>query len=892
MHFHSVHVIICPLKNLSESSKIMYLNQNSLQYKHYQDFVKYAQFVGEKFDLQIELDATRAETDGKTIYLPNVLTMTEKELDMMYAILLHEVGHIRYSTFSEDYFKSLKTQAHAYLANSIEDARIENLLMKDFGGAAEMFESLYCEYTQDKALMKKVFKHEGERPDMFACLAFHAHNSIVNCTTPSMKEISGAYRANRLMKFWRTKNIDQVIAGSPLKNDKDVLALTNTLYDLFVDYFHAKDKSAKLDYAKEIAEKKAMENLLDKLRKEAEAVQEQVEQIRQKVTENEQKIDEYDNQHRDEMNQLRQQVQSVQENIQNASEKIIWKNEYDQNKKTVDELPAKIDAAQKDLEKQVAEKARLEKQLQDGKNGRGKDLTDEQKEAIKAKIETKKRQEERLTQKTKNLQDNLTSTQDALQQAEKQAAQNPADFDKNLDVFATQEYVQEQAQSMAEMNKKMADIESGKAEMVQENNNLISQMDNMQSAFMEKASEAMFALDKQGRAADMDMGIMPDLNYEDSWPEAAAAQQQFDQSASNATGKMVRNGQKAAGLFGSNIRDIVSFIDKTKEKVEEINVAEIFKNKIHASKLEELHSDVKEMNYMEDKSVVGVFGTRRDHIPLTTEFDSVKKENVSNKMQDKNALMVEHGAFYRDLKRLFARKLKFAKKDFWRGGQEEGQLDARNLWKLPTRQGDDFYEVSNPKFVNKLAATILVDVSGSQNKDATEYGKKIRALVLGLSQALDEVHVKHEVLGFHAPVCEEMRHMQSSQIYTRRSNRLETIVYKDAAQKDNLGIMNIETQMSDNSDGESLRIALKRLKAIRAKSHMVFIISDGKPFLCDTDVSVLDEDFRAALRQAVREKVQVFGIGFFEQLKHFVGERFCDAKDFNNVLKFFDKQAF
>jgi len=162
-------------------------------------------------------------------------------------------------------------------------------------------------------------------------------------------------------------------------------------------------------------------------------------------------------------------------------------------------------------------------------------------------------------------------------------------------------------------------------------------------------------------------------------------------------------------------------------------------------------------------------------------------------------------------------------------------------------------------------------------------------LVLGLSQALDEVHIKHEILGYHAPVCQEMREMQSSVIYTRRSNNLETIVYKEASQRDNSGIMKIEPQMSDNSDGESLRIALKRLKAIRAKSHMVFIISDGKPFLCDTDMSVLDEDFRGALRQAVKDRVQVFGVGFFEQLQLFLGNRFCNASDFNNVLKFFEK---
>lgn len=44
-------------------------------------------------------------------------------------------------------------------------------------------------------------------------------------------------------------------------------------------------------------------------------------------------------------------------------------------------------------------------------------------------------------------------------------------------------------------------------------------------------------------------------------------------------------------------------------------------------------------------------------------------------------------------------------------------LDARNLWKIPTNQGNDFYEINNPKFINKVAVSILVDISGSQNKE-------------------------------------------------------------------------------------------------------------------------------------------------------------------------------
>jgi myosin heavy subunit len=867
----------------------MYLNQNSLQYKNYQDFVKYAQFICEKFAIKIELDATRAETDGKTIYLPNVLTMTEKELDMMYSILLHEAGHIRYSTFSEEYFKSLRSQAHAFLANSIEDGRIENLLMKDFGGAREIFESLYCDYNQDKKLMKKVFKHSGAKPDMFAAIAFYTHNQIVNFQTATLKEICGARMANRIIRFWLEKDLDNVLAQTELKNDTDVINLTNTIYDLFIAHFKAKDKTEKLDYSKEIKKKKALEGRLDSLRKEAEKVEDQVNDLRVKVSEVAVKIENFEKDNEHEIHENLRQSETIRNKNDELREKIDWKNEYESNKKAVAEMPSKIESLKQDFEKQNAEKNRLQEQLEKGVNGRGKELTEDQKEAIKVKIETKKRQEERINQKTASTLNDLENAKKNLVENETSAEKYPEFFDKNMDMEEINHEMNRNQEELKELGSRMQEIEGKKRDLVEEQTKFENQIISVQNHFMEKAAEVMCELDSAGKSSDIDLDILPEMNYTDSWPEAAATQEAFDKKATKDSGKMVRNGSKGAGLFGSNIRDIITFIDKAVEKVEEIDVAEIFKGRIHASKLEDMNSDTKQMNYMEDKSVVGVFGTRREHIPLTTEFDSIKKENHSTDQKGLHELMLENATFYRDIKRLFARKLKFAKKDFWKGAQEEGDLDNRNLWKIPTNQGTDFYEVSNPKFVNKVAATILVDISGSQNKESTEYGKKIRALVLGLSQALDEVHIKHEILGYHAPVCQEMREMQSSVIYTRRSNNLETIVYKEASQRDNSGIMKIEPQMSDNSDGESLRIALKRLKAIRAKSHMVFIISDGKPFLCDTDMSVLDEDFRGALRQAVKDRVQVFGVGFFEQLQLFLGNRFCNASDFNNVLKFFEK---
>lgn len=869
----------------------MYINNNSLQYKHFQDFEKYARFICENFDITVVLDATRAETDGKAIYLPNVMSMTSKELDMMYAILLHEAGHIRYSTFDEKYFKALKSQAHAFLANAIEDARIENLLMKDFGGAQEMFESLYCDYTQDKVLMRKVFKHTGQKPDLFTTLAFYTHNQIIQCKTSSLKEIAGAYRAGRIMKFWKDNDIDTLIANNPLKKDSDVIDLTNQIYDLFAGKF--KDKSEKLDFKADLKEKQAIAKKIDDLKKEAFEVQKKVEELSEKVQQTQQKIEEFEKEHEPEISVLEEQIRDNNAQIEKINAQIEFKNQYDRVNREIVSTQTSIDKLEKDAVKAQQEQKALEEKLQKGVTGRGqKPMTQEQKDTLQKRVDAKKAQAEKLQQRLESQQKQLNDLKKAFQEAEMKAQMNPDKYDKDLDVSSMSAQRDELNGENKTTQNKINDINKEKNEMINEFNGYISQMEKVQTEFMEKAAESMFQMDKNASNSDFDLDIMPELNYEDVWPEAASAQEDFDKKATNKTGKIVRNGQKAAGLFGSNVRDIITFIDKAKEQVEEIDVVEIFKNKINTSKISDFNSETKEKNYMEDKSVVGVFGTYREHIPLTTMYDTIKKELFSYEKDKKNAILQKNAIFYRDLKRVFTKKFKFAKKDFWKGNQEEGNLDARNLWKLPTNQGDDFYEISKPKFVNKTAATILVDISGSQSKEVTDYGEKIKELVLGISMALDEVHIKHEILGFHAPVCDEMRATDAAIIYTRRSNRLETIIYKEANQKDNSGIMNIETQMTDNSDGESLRIAARRLKAIKAKSHLMFVISDGKPFLSDTDVSVLDEDLRTALRQAVKEKIQLVGIGFFNQLEHFFGDRFCNATKNEDVIKFFDKTNF
>ena len=109
-------------------------------------FNNYAKFLSNKFNVSVVFDGVNAHTDGKTITLPNINGMSGDEIDFLYCVLLHEIGHIRHSDFSNDAFKKIKTENHFLVANAIEDARVENLLIKEFDGANEIFENLYNKY--------------------------------------------------------------------------------------------------------------------------------------------------------------------------------------------------------------------------------------------------------------------------------------------------------------------------------------------------------------------------------------------------------------------------------------------------------------------------------------------------------------------------------------------------------------------------------------------------------------------------------------------------------------------------------------------------------------------------------------------------------------------------
>lgn len=866
----------------------MNLNIN-FQNKQIQNFEQYAKFISKNFDVQVVLDSTKAQTDGKVIYLPSVSNMTSLELEMMYAILLHEIGHIKYSTFDEAYFSQFKTESHAFMANALEDARIENLLIKDYAGGVKIFEDLYNKYLTDKKLMYKFFNVKNQKVDFFTGLSFYMHHYYATYQTQNIQNVCSKYIYRRIMAFIKRNKLNDYFNNHPLKSEKEVITVSKYVYELIAKDTNIIDKSGKVSY-KDLSDKKnQIKSDVDSLKNEFKKDVEKYIKLEKDIEKKYDELNKYQKSIKKEVDDINSKIENINkkqslldkakdmfENNEDLKKQINTLNTSNEHQKKLKEQYEKeVDALKEKL------KNKNYSRYSNRKDKDGNEISPE--DALSKKLEQKKKILENSIQKIKKQEDSIFNIKKEIDKIEKNK-----EYDKN---FTSDEYDRKSLLNKDELSNyenKLSDFNDVISDYTQEIQEIQMSKENIENEMRSKLMDVIYSIDKN---VEFDLDLIPKLHYLDTWPEAAEQQEVFDENASKLLNSNVRNGQENVSLYGTDVRDILITLENINDKINEIDISNIFKDKINISMFDnyEIESTIKV--YSDDKSFEGIVGTYKEHIPFTTELDVVKKELTSNKKQEIYSLIAKNKDFYKNLENIILKKFKYSKKDLWKGNREEGSLDQRNLWKLPTNQGDDYYEVNQRKIDNKNAAVILIDISGSQNKEDTDYGKKIIDVVLGLSLALDKAHIKHEIIGYHAPISQDMRDMNPSHIYTRRSNYLETIIYKEANQKDNSGILNIDLKVSDNSDGESLKYALKRLKMMNAKSKMLFMIADGKPYLTDGNISVLDEDLKDGLRKAVNNKVQVYGLGFFKELQNFFGNRYCDINNYQNLVTYIEKEC-
>jgi cobaltochelatase CobT len=270
---------------------------------------------------------------------------------------------------------------------------------------------------------------------------------------------------------------------------------------------------------------------------------------------------------------------------------------------------------------------------------------------------------------------------------------------------------------------------------------------------------------------------------------------------------------------------------------------------------------------------------------MTTKFDVVREEINANNIAEINEIRKLRAKEIAKVTEVLKAKFKFKQKPKFRSAREEGSLCPRDLYQIPQGLSTQIFEELYKKPDSKVRVAIAIDISGSMDKEEMGHGRKLKELAVVLSDSLAAAHVKHEVLGYGAPVCPDMQDAKGSKLYNRTIHNLETIVYRNLSGASGLG--NIDLQPWDNSDGESLRVVAKRMGKEKSKKKVMFVVSDSKPFLTDSDVACLDQDLRNAIKEAKAQGIEVVGIGWNKQGKEFYGDKYCDMKDeFDSLVKF------
>lgn len=875
---------------------------------HLEDFNRYAKFISDKFGIEVRFDTLKAQTDGKVIYLPSLAGMSSEEVEFLYCVLLHEVGHIRYTDFAPEAYKTIKSKSHFHMCNALEDARIENSLMKDFDGAHDIFLKLYNDYAANEEFMNRVFGIKGDDVSVWHAIGIYAHDYFVDLDKKNtLKDMVGEKVAKQVAKFVNDHKIDQLFAKTDLKTWDDVLKLGTKLYNLYFD--EKKDKSEQLDISPMV---KALEDVakkqMEQLEETSNKMQSDLSELQDKIKKIEEKLREKRSQNagpiedlQKELKNLKAQMEQV-ENLEDARQMQKTTQDrlqkYESNKTELQNKKQNYDAKKAELEKELQElKDKLSAQNQPKMDENGQPIVEDQKtpaQIRKDNAEQKKVQElqkklqtteERLKSVQQRLteQDNKINTQTSKNtEARTQTQKNPEELAKltNEELSKLGDETQKQIFDIQEKLDKLTGGSSPDQEKLRE---LKDQMGQIKEQATREITDQLQTMQDKLSKAGLPINVVPQFETNDAWPEGDAVQQQFDQDASEESGQLVANG---CGFGLSNTRDIVTYIDQVKNDVVDFNLGEHFHEQNHESKLESFNDeDTSKIKYTKEQNDTKALKSNRKHIPLSTALDKVTVKNSSDG-KEINALKTQLSSTITQVRNLFRNRLKFDKKDSYHGNQEEGKLDSRNLWKLATKTDDLYYEVNRPKFVNKVSATILVDISGSMDKTDTAHGEKLRELALILSEGLKEVHIQHEVIGYHAPVNHELRAMGASPLYNRNSNILEHIVYKNFNDKNNFGLQNMEVQCSDNSDGESVKFAGIRLMKSRSKRKVLFVISDSKPFLSDANIELLDQDLRNALDWCRVNKIEVFALGFNKQGKEFFGDRYGQLRDYNDLLKY------
>lgn len=223
----------------------------------------------------------------------------------------------------------------------------------------------------------------------------------------------------------------------------------------------------------------------------------------------------------------------------------------------------------------------------------------------------------------------------------------------------------------------------------------------------------------------------------------------------------------------------------------------------------------------------------------------------------------------RDLQAILATPLR----DGWKGDQEEGYIDGRQLSQLIVSPSERrLFRVEQHAPVSDCEVSFLIDCSGSMR----EHIEAVAALVDVMVRALDQIGVATEVLGFTTNTWNGGRTQRDwmragRPAHPGRLNEACHMVFKDGdtswrrARQSMAALLKADL-FREGIDGEAVDWAAQRLVARRDGRRLLLVISDGSPTDGATalanDVHYLDHHlFEVVARLQAQGEVEVYGVG-------------------------------
>lgn len=856
------------------------------------NFRNFCAFIASEYDIQIYSHHNLSASASKNaIYVPDVANLSDIQIDFIYGLVLHEVGHILHTDFSQETFDKIPSPSLSFLHNVLEDSREESLLCDTFEGAKDIFKKMHELFITEHPEIKKMMNWSFEEVDFFKCftlwLGVFSHRYI---KSEQNFEILQKHMPetvwNELQEFLNKSEFEKKFSDIDIKikTSDDVMKYTHEINDLLLQYFPNPDLpfmslEAMIEAKQEIVStfKQLKENVEANIKVISKL---EVEVINEDITNNalKNKIIKVNIENETAIKNLKKEIASISAKREKINKLLGFEEVIQINQSAVEQGKHKVQERENKAH-EIENKAYKINQdistLIDNLNALEDNPKNQKKrESLINRIAKKREQAGKIVarlgkcakmiEKEQSKIEKSEQYKEAFQEAKKAnqkelkvlKGKTEAEIDEMLEGFlkeiaAKNEFLSTHLEKQAEYMQPYIDAMAD----TQEKRNNIRYI----YAFLgEDTYDTVMNMTYMATENFLCNRILPNISMANTWTEMANMQIKNDELLSNLYGQIIIDGS----AFCSSIENIHWLLDKIEERINSIDPVKefkkhftpCFKDMIIAFQLDTLYMIEDEVNV-----------TPISHNVYTTEYDTVEKKNTVNPVikNDYKIFCKQNAEKIDIIAQEIANSLQPKKKTRWLSNQRSGLIDNRNLWQFATGS-DRIFKNPETTYNQPTAATIMIDLSSSNYYHNSL--NDVKVLAAGISEALLDLDIEHEIIGYYADICPEMLMNSGSNHFHRRKHSLKTVVFKSFQDENNDGIENIKFKIADNSDGESLKLVVQRLSKQPANKKIVFMLSDFMPMLEGGNNNLLTRDLQNSIKYANQNQTRVYGFNTADEI--------------------------